>query len=88
MLTRSEHAIDRLARIARGDTIHGGARAMVLARRMDSINPDADYLGVVGDVYSVSTGKRSTRWEAWPCQECGKVCLGLEAAYACCGEER
>ena len=87
MLTQREKAIDRLARQARVDTIHGGWRALMLARRMDGISPDADYMGVVGDVYSASTGKRSTQWEAWDCLECGSVCLGMEAANACCRPE-
>jgi predicted RNA-binding Zn-ribbon protein involved in translation (DUF1610 family) len=85
MLTREERAIDRLARIARHDTVYGGCRALVIAKRMDSINPSGPgYEYIVSDVYSRSSGQRSEQYEAWECPECGQVYLGRETAMRCC----
>jgi rubrerythrin len=81
---RTDRTIARLAAIARFDTLYGGSRAMVLACRMEDINPSGDYRCVVDDVYSRSTGQRSTVFEAWECPECGSQCLGIEAAMNCC----
>lgn len=80
-----EQACARLALIARGDTINGGARALVLAKRSRLKSFPAEQ--IVGDIYSASTGKHSKEWEPWQCDECGQAHLGQHAAFVCCKEE-
>lgn len=82
---RTERAQAKLARIARGDCWHGGARALVLAKRLDRLHCSFDPLAVVSDAYSSSTGT-ATNYLAYLCPECGTAHLGKEAASQCCGE--
>ena len=82
----NERTTAHLAAIARADTIWGGARAMVLARRMDAMGCKIDADAVVGDVYSRSTGQWSHDLEAWECPECGQACLGQDKAFECCSK--
>lgn len=83
---RSERLEARIAAIARGDTILGGARALRLANRLAEFPHGTDLRGVVADVYSASTGKASREHEAWQCPECGSAHLGIQAAFECCAE--
>lgn len=79
-----EKAIAKVAAIARGDTIWGGAKALVMTakgKRLERLSY------VVSDVYSRSTGKHSREFEAWECPECGQAHLGQEKAFACCRPE-
>lgn len=83
-LTRDERATVKLARIARRDTIHGGARALVIAKRMNRAKIDAN--AIVSDVYhgsNYSLGEHG----AYECPECGCVHLGTEAAFNCCANQ-
>lgn len=80
-----ERACAKLARIAKSDTIWGGFRANMIAKRATLKKFPAEQ--IVGDVYSASTGKHSLIWEAWECPECGKACLGEEAAINCCQKD-
>lgn len=79
---RTERHHAELAARATLDTIHGGAWAMVLARRL-SLEAEA----IVSDVYSASTGTTSEEHGAWECGECGWVHLGIDAAGECCTDE-
>lgn len=86
-----EHSVERytarLARVALGDTIFGGTRALNLARRADRfrcISKDVDSEGIVADVYSASTGEWHREHQGWECPECGTAVLGIEAAYTHC----
>ena len=90
-----ERATARLAAIARQDTIHGGAMAMVIAKdgwfegeymRKDKFPVGFDANSIVSDVYSASTGERHPVHEAWECSECGQAHLGINAAMECCKE--
>jgi hypothetical protein len=78
---KTERAIAKLARIARGDTVHGGARALVIAGRMKRAKFDAD--AVVSDIYSRSNLSLG-EYGAYECPECGGAYLGTEAALNCC----
>jgi hypothetical protein len=81
----SERAHARIAAFARRDTIWGGARALVLAKRGRLKTVPFDE--IVGDVYSASTGNHHAVHEAWECPECGQACLGQDAAYSCCARD-
>ena len=83
---RADRCTAHFARIARHDTIYGGARALVLVDRLKSMGGE-DYGHVVADVYSASTGRHHGEHEAWCCPECGSVVLGLSAARACCANQ-
>lgn len=80
---RGDRACAKLARIARGDTIHGGARALVLAERAERIGVHFPASEVVSEVYSLSN-YTCGRFGAYQCPECGRASLGQDAAYACC----
>lgn len=80
-----ERAQAKLARIAQCDCIHGGARALVLAKRLTGSHIDFD--SVVSAAYTSSTGTAS-EYLPYECPECGRVCLGESAAYACCSENK
>lgn len=80
---REQRACAKLARIARGDTIFGGAKAMVIAKRARNMHCQFPALNVVSDVYSASNYSCGD-WGAYECPECGQAHLGTEAAYACC----
>ena len=83
---RNDRTTAHFAAAARRDTIFGGATALVLAKRLQRMNPRSDALNVVHDVYSASTGKHHCDHEAWECPECGSVHLGKESAFKCCAE--
>lgn len=68
------------------DTIHGGALAIVYAKRLARLGSRVPADDIVSDVYSRSTGHTSERWGAWECPECGTAHLGIDAALACCAE--
>jgi hypothetical protein len=76
----SSYKVSRIAAMARADTLFGGARALVVARKCTKW----DALSVVKDVYSRSTGRHSAEHEGWNCPECGQVHLGQDSALACC----
>ena len=80
---RHERDIARIAHMALVDTIFGGPKALVYAKRLkDMGGRDLEY--VVNDVYSASSGNASVRHSAWECPECGNPHLGQEAARNCC----
>lgn len=95
----TERQIARLANIASNDCWQGGARALTLADRMPCISVDSDGMtdgpnwtldsrtahDVVSSVYSSNDGT-SRQYMAFACPECGRACLGIDAAYACCSE--
>jgi len=72
-------------RVATMDTIHGGAHALLLSKRLRAMG-GTDLRHVVGAVYSASTGKMHREYGAFECPECGSAHLGVEAALACCCE--
>jgi len=88
----------KLAAMARADTVHGGASALVLAERIDKgsklpfehsvfrhgFADNASASEIVNHVYSHSTGRPCERFEGWECSECGNAHLGKDSAFACC----
>lgn len=80
---RSERMIARMESKARGDTIHGGMSAFVLADKLQDMG-GSDLRFVVHAVYALSSGKPHPEYAAVECPECGTACLGREAALACC----
>ncbi len=78
-----ERACCKLANIARHDTIHGGAKALVIAKRLYGMGSKIPADEIVGDVYSASNYSCG-EWGAYECPECGSVHLGTEAAHKCC----
>jgi len=82
---RYERACARLARIARGDTFFGGARALVIAKRLKGMRSEVPASEIVGDVYSHSN-LSCGEWAAYECPECGSVRFGTVAALNCCHE--
>lgn len=85
-LRGSDRSVAHLAAVARVDTICGGAKALAYAKRLERMGSQIDPVGVVGDVYSLSSGKWHTVHEGWFCPECGRACLGITAAAECCQE--
>lgn len=83
---RDERLIARFAAKARANTIWGGCSALVIAKRLQRMNPRSEALSVVKDVYSASTGRHHTEFEAWECPECGSAHLGQDKAAQCCQE--
>lgn len=81
---RHDRACAKLARIARGDTVHGGARALVLAKRAEALGVNFPARDIVSDVYGASNWSCG-EWGAYECPECGSAHLGTEAALNCCG---
>ena len=81
--SRDERTVARIERIARNDTIWGGAKAMVLSKRLADMGGQ-DVGWVVASVYCASTGKPHPDYSAWECPECGSAHLGQENAYKCC----
>lgn len=81
---RTDRATARLAQRARLDTIHGGAAAVLLERRLKSRGSPVGFAGVVAAVYGASTGRHHPELEAWECPECGTAHLGQTAALQCC----
>lgn len=80
---RHDRACAKLARIARGDTIWGGAKALVIAKRAEAMGVQFPALAVVTDVYHASNYSCGP-WAAYECPECGTVHLGEESALNCC----
>jgi hypothetical protein len=82
----------RLAHIATRDTIHGGASALILAKRADKLGANFHdgvlAREIVSEVYSRSTGRTCERFGPFECVECGCVSLGLEMALACCANSK
>jgi hypothetical protein len=80
----------RFASVATSDTIHGGARALSLAKHLDrfrvNFSDGVSAREIVSHVYGNSTGRTCERFGAFECRECGCVSLGLEMALACCAE--
>lgn len=80
----------KLSSLATYDTIHGGARALVLAKKCDrfgvNFSEGVSAREIVSEVYGRSTGRTCERFGAFFCPECGCVSLGLEMAFACCAE--
>ncbi len=74
-----------MERIATGNTILGGASALMLANRLHRMK-GTDLRGVVADVYSASTGSQHRLHGAFTCPECGSACLGIDAAWQHCTE--
>jgi len=81
----AERAMARLARIARADTYFGGARALVLLKRL-SRSVAADYDHVVSDVYGRSDYTVAGHG-FYECPECGSAHYGEDAAWECCQVE-
>lgn len=84
---RDERSTAHLAARARHDTIYGGAKALLYAKRLQRMGSKLPLMEVVGDVYAASTGHWSPVWEAWECPECGSAWLGQERALNCCSEQ-
>ena len=81
-----ERACARLARMARSDTVFGGCRALMIAKRMDKRKgAQVPAVEIVSAVYAASN-YGCGEWGAYECPECGQAHLGTQAAYACCQE--
>ena len=80
---RAERAIAKLARVARCDTVYGGAKALVLAKRLNGMNSNVPANEIVGDIYAASNYSL-LEWGAYQCPECGNAHLGRDKAFACC----
>lgn len=80
---REQRAMAKMARIARCDCWHGGARAMVLAERLSAMGSRINYDSVVSEAYASNTG-RAASYLAFECPECGCAHMGEDAAFACC----
>lgn len=79
-----DRARARLALIAKSDCVHGGARALTLAQRLDRMGfPFADYEAVVTQAYTSSTGE-ALDYLPFACPDCGSVHAGEDCARACC----
>jgi hypothetical protein len=85
-LPRDERAIAKLARIARNDTVWGGCRALLLARRLNSLKSNVPATEIVSHVYGLSDGTCG-RFTCFQCPECGQSYLGKEMAWQCCDPE-
>ena len=81
-----ERAIARIAHRANADTIFGGASALVLANRAESMGLASadDMRDAVSETYSRSSGRPAATYSAWECSECGQIHLGRTAAESCC----
>ena len=80
----AERAMAKLARIARADTFFGGARALVLLKRLQGFVA-ADYDYVVGEVYGHSNGT-VCGIGFYECPECSSIVFGESDAYNHCEE--
>lgn len=82
-----DRACAKLARIARGNTVFGGASALVIAERMERRKGNRiPASAIVSDVYSASNYSCG-QWGAYACPECGQAYLGEDAAYLCCSQD-
>ena len=68
----------RIAAQAKHDCWYGGTTAQQMAEG------DEELEYVVNYIYTHYNGHRCYRYEPIECPECGRVCLGADAAYACC----
>ncbi len=80
---RNDRVIAKLARIATNDTVFGGVKALVLAKRLDRIGSQIDAECIVGNVYSASIGRALPQYRPCLCPECGQAVLGEDAALNC-----
>ena len=78
-----ERAACKLAKIAAQDVYFGGARALVLLKRMKRSPNYSLYADAVDQCYHCDYAHDYTAWE---CPECGSACFGRSAAYECCAE--
>ena len=81
---KNDRIIAKLARIATNDTVFGGAKALVLAKRLDSLGSQIDAGYIVSDVYSASIGRALPQYRPCFCPECGQAILGEDTALNCC----
>jgi hypothetical protein len=81
LTNRYERACARLARIARNNTVFGGASALLIAKRCKFKIFPADE--IVSDVYRASNYSCG-KWGAYECPECGQAHLGEDSALGCC----
>ncbi len=79
-----ERAICRLAMIAALDVFHGGARALVLLKRLKRSPHYMKFEAAVADSYSTDYSVNYTFWE---CPECGEPCFGIHNAIGHCLDE-
>ena len=82
-LNRDDRALAKLALIARHDCYSGSAKAMVIARRLNSMGTELPVDDVVSAAYSSTTGTAS-EFMPYECPECGSACLGETEAYQHC----
>lgn len=87
---REQRACVKLARIARMDTVRGGAKALVLANRLTKMGCKFPAQDVVNSVYAASSLGLG-EYGAYYCPECGSPVFGKTATYNHCshvgGEE-
>ncbi len=86
LFNRADRACAKLARIARGDTVYGGVKALVLAKRLNRMGTKLPVDAIVGDVYAASNYSLGD-WGAYECPECGCAHLGRDAALQCCSAD-
>ena len=84
----TDRMLARLAWRANGDTIMGGASALVLAKRAKSLGlPSAGEMrDAVDSTYRASLGRVPAAWAVVECPECGQWYLGEDKAAACCAD--
>lgn len=82
---RDDRASAKLALIARNDTIYGGAKALLIAKRLNAMRSNVPADEIVGEVYSLSN-YTCGRFAVCECPECGSAHLGAESAAQCCAE--
>jgi len=82
---RVERAIARLAMIAANDAWHGGARALVLLKRLEGSPNYQEYREAVNASYG-SSNPPTSDYVVCECPECGQVYLGESKAYDCCAD--
>ena len=84
---RTERAQAKLARIARVDCWHGGAKALVLANRLERMGSQIDPQAVVSAAYTNTRGN-ARQYLAYECPECGSPVQGADNAYQHCTEQQ
>lgn len=80
---KGERALAKMARIAACDTNFGGARALVLLKRLG--NSQLPFDEVVTNTYH--SNSIPSQYVAYECPECGTVCFGDIAALKHCFNE-
>jgi len=81
---RKDRATAKLARMARNDCVFGGAKALVIADRLNNMNSEIDAQQIVSDVYTTCDGLTPAQYRPSICPECGQTQLGEDAALNCC----